>query len=208
MGTIKTAQRTILSILLLCNLSTELSSTEQRFRSIVTVAQCSTSYICSVDGMRDSCAAYLLGMSVTLVHELGHAYTHKLWYGGPINVTIGASTSDKAYAIFYVGGITLGGFNPTTGFTSYHCQRDPKFPLRNASISLAGSLISAGTSAIILVALQKYVKALWITKAAICFSIFNQTVGPAGLTGLFLRLPNHDFTNAWKHIMEWRHQAK
>ena len=75
---------------------------------------------------------------LTLIHELGHAFTAKLLLNQPINVVIGSHTKDTIYA--QVPGIALGGFNPLNGATFINTQAHP---LHAAAFAVSGPLSGA-----------------------------------------------------------------
>lgn len=70
----------------------------------------------------DLSVAYCLAMGTTLAHELGHALTGKLFWGTPLDITIGSY--NETYHIASLGGIGLGGFNPLYGKTMHTINGD------------------------------------------------------------------------------------
>lgn len=70
---------------------------------------------------------YSLRLLVTLLHELGHAYTAHLINGDPINIHLGATTPPKdSKPLFSSTHFTLEGLHPSKGFCLYSTPRDKK----------------------------------------------------------------------------------
>lgn len=89
---------------------------------------------------------------LTLIHELGHAFTAKLLLNSPVDVVIGSHTKDTIYA--QVPGIALGGFSPhgAAYVKDLDTIRDVlhhPYPLKAAAIGMAGPLSGALASYII-----------------------------------------------------------
>lgn len=141
-------------------------------------------YLLSIKGAQDLVLAYLLGMSLTAIHELGHAIIAKILCGAPIQLTLGASPrSNQSYV--QMGGITLGGFNPTTGYASIGYNPSAGSPLKEAAIYAAGPVFGALSSLGAYLLLRNYDE-LYIAKAAALFGLFNHTLGIAGIGGTWI----------------------
>lgn len=160
----------------------------------------SSRYLLSVAGAKDIAGAYLLGMGITNLHELAHAVAGKLCYGTPINLTIGA-TPAKASDYMHIGGITLGGFNPATGFASIRMGDNP---LKNAAIFIAGPLCGALCSYAAYRLLSNN-PGNYLSKAVALYGLFNHTLGIAGLGGMWL--PNQDINRFVCYMKEYFIQA-
>ncbi len=146
-------------------------------------------YLFSTSGAKDLALAYCLGMGLTAIHELGHAFTSKLFYGTPINVVLGAMSKDRMKKYVQLGPITLGGFNPATGYARTNLHSDD--PLKTAAICAAGPICGASSSLLAYKRLKKH-KGLYLTKAVALYGLFNHTLGIAGITGILS--PNSDVT--------------
>jgi hypothetical protein len=151
-------------------------------------------HIFSVNGVKDIAAAYFVGMGLTAIHELGHAITAKLFYGSPINVTIGGR---KNY--LDLGPIKLGGFNPATGVTRYLSEKYS--PLNEAIIASAGPVCGGIASYFAYRELKKK-KNYPISKLASVYGIFNHTFGIAGLAGILLA-PHSDGAQVVFHLKNY-----
>lgn len=138
------------------------------------------SYLLSSNGAKDLALAYSLGMALTTIHEFGHAITAKLLCGTPIKLVIGATPRSNHPSYVQIGGITLGGFDPATGYSSIDCYCTSH--LQPAAISAAGPIFGALSSLGAYVLLSQY-DGLYIAKAAALFGLFNHTLGGAGIGG-------------------------
>lgn len=139
-------------------------------------------YLLSSNGAKDLALAYGLGMGLTTIHEFGHAITAKALCGTPIHMVIGATpSSNKSYV--QIGGITLGGFNPTTGYA--RTWTSPDSPLKNAAILAAGPAFGALSSLGAYLLLSNF-DGLYIAKAAALYGLFNHTLGIAGIGGTWI----------------------
>ena len=154
-------------------------------------------HLLSWDGVKDISTAYLLGMILTAMHELGHAMASKLLYGTPLNVVIGASSrSGHRIPFFSVGGIAVAGFNPATGYAKTYDHG--AHPFYGIAILLAGPISGALASAAAYVMLKKYVKKFYMTKFVSLYGLFNHIIGRAGLAGLWI--PRSDLARVYNII--------
>jgi hypothetical protein len=138
-------------------------------------------YLLSSNGAKDLALAYCLGMGLTAIHELGHAIASKILYGTPIQLVLGATPRSNHPSYVQIGGITLGGFDPATGYATFRLNN--ALPLKNAAIYAAGPIFGALSSLGAYVLLSKY-DGLYIAKAASLFGLFNHTFGKAGIGGI------------------------
>ncbi len=137
-------------------------------------------YLFSRNGAKDLALAYLLGMGLTAIHEFGHAITSKIFYGTPIQLVLGATPRSNHPSYIQIGGITLGGFNPTIAYAN--AQLSDASPLKSATVLAAGPIFGALSSLGAYILLSKY-DGLYIAKAAALFGLFNHTLGKAGIGG-------------------------
>lgn len=156
-------------------------------------------YLISTGGAKDLALAWGVGMGLTAMHEGAHAVTAKALCGTPINLVLGATPgSNRSY--FRVGGVTLGGFNPATGYAHTGYNNGNK-PLKEAAICAAGPICGALSSLAVLLLLRN-TDGLYMTKAAAAYGLFNHTLGIAGIGGAWI--PGQDVNRAVKNFREYR----
>jgi hypothetical protein len=159
------------------------------------------SYLCSRVGVIDVMSGYTLGMGLTFVHELAHAVMGKILYGTPIKIELG-NVQSHVRPLLKIGPVSLTGFNPAVGFyflVPFGTQRED---LKECCINLAGPLTGAAASAGVLFCLRKWCpQSCYAAKLAAGYVLFNQTIGGAGLFGMLIGTPNHDFTQA---LLAWK----
>lgn len=144
----------------------------------------SANYLFSSRGVQDIAAAYCLGMGLTAIHELGHALTSKMFYGTPIDLTLGSTPYDYNKPYLQVGGIKLGGFNPATGYAQIDYREGDH--LKQAAIGLAGPVCGALASWCAYKLLKKkYPNNFYLSKTVALYGLFNHTLGVAGLAGIY-----------------------
>ena len=117
-------------------------------------------YLFSKNGIKDLCAAYLTGMGITTLHEVGHALADKYFYGSPLDITIGANYKSKKRPFITVGPFKLGGFSPLSGYSSFSYNFQDgipdNFPKTFAITSLAGPVFGFVASLGVFALLMKY----------------------------------------------------
>ena len=159
-------------------------------------------YLFSAEGIKDALCAFCIGIALTVLHELGHAVTAKLFHGSPINIVVGThSFSRTPYAT--IGGIRFGGFNPAIGATRYSFLAEQYHPLKEATVAVAGPITGAIASSLAFIWLKNR-KKMYLAKAAALFSLINHTVGVTGLGGIFF--PKSDSSRVVQYIKEYLNQ--
>ena len=157
----------------------------------------------SIIGAQDLTAAYCLGMSFTVIHELSHALAAKLLYGDPLDIVLGTIDSD-APVLMKIGPFKLCGFAPE-GYALYDGSAGTskkKKLLKDIAIAIAGPLVGTTASALALGLLINYVPGFYVTKAAAGMGILTQTLGIAGIGGI--NIPGTDAYQVKAAVLKYR----
>jgi hypothetical protein len=157
------------------------------------------SYLLSTEGVKDLALAYCLGMGLTAIHEGGNAVTSKILTGARIQLVLGAPSLSGHPTYLSLGGVSLGGFNPATGYAK--TGHSVAQPLVQAAICAAGPICGTLGSLAALYLLKKY-DGLYITKAVAAYGLFNPTVGVAGIGGAWI--PGQDINRVVKSLRDYR----
>lgn len=150
---------------------------------------------------KDALVAYGLAMGLTAFHEFGHAITAKIFWGSPIDMTLGCQPGGRSFSLPIFPGVRLGGLNPATGYAYTSMPLDAR-PVERMIMSAAGPVFGALGSAAVLYYLHKkypgYGKKT-LSKLVGLYGFLNhiRLMVPVGI-------PNNDADRAYEAFRDWQ----